>query len=268
MQQIKGTTDLSEDLVRHMVLTSLLGYKQKFSGDYGKLIICADDKENWRKSVFTYYKANRKKNRDKSALDWVIIFDLLEKVKKELKEFFPFKFIQVPFAEADDIIGVLCKNKSMLEKTLIVSSDKDMKQLLRYNNVEFYSVYHKEIMDVENPTLYLKEHIMSGDTSDGIPNFLSDDDTFIQPDKRQSPLTAKRLDVYLKSDPSTLEDRLRKNFERNRILIDMECIPEDVQAAIMNEYETGSVADGKKLFKFFIDSGLKNLMCDLPEFLR
>ena len=196
MQQVKSS-EISEDLVRHMVLTSILSYKKKFS-EYGEIIICADDKENWRKQKFTFYKANRKKNRDSSGCDWHLIFDILATIKQELKEFFPYKMLQVPFAEADDIIGVLCKNKSMFEKTLIVSSDKDMKQLLKYNNVEFYSIYHKEKMDVENPDRFLKEHILIGDTGDGVPNFLSDDDAFVNQEKRQSPLRTKKLEEMLK----------------------------------------------------------------------
>jgi len=267
-QQVKQNSDIQEDLVRHMVLTSILGYKRKFSNEYGKLIICCDDKCNWRKSVFSHYKANRKKIRERSSLDWNAVFDILQKIKNEIKEYFPYKYLQVHNAEADDIIAVICQTKNVLEKALVVSSDKDMKQLLRYSNVKFYSIYHKTILDVENPKNFLKEHILSGDSSDGIPNFLSADDTFVNSEKRQSPLTQKRLAEYMNCDLNSLNDMLRKNYDRNRLLIDLECIPEDVKLAVINEYNTVNVSDGKNLFSYFMKNRLKNLMTDLPDFMQ
>lgn len=269
MQQIKHNSDLQEDLIRHMVLTSLLGYKRKFQDQYGKLVICCDGKNCWRKSSFKYYKAGRKKTRDASALDWHMMFDILNKVKSELKEHFPYKFIQVDGAEADDVIYVMCKNKNILEKSLIVSSDKDMKQLLKFNNVDFYSIYHKTMLDVENPTKFLKEHILTGDPGDGVPNFLSDDDAFENKEKRQKQLRKTKIEEYMSMNPTDFkDDKLRRNYDRNRLMIDLDCIPENVQSNILNECNTVAVSDGKNLFDYFMKNRLKLLMEDLPEFLR
>lgn len=268
MQQIKHNSDLQEDLVRHMVLTSILGYKKKFSDEYGKLVICCDSNKNWRKKHFEFYKANRKSARQNSGLDWHMIFDLLQKIKEELRDNFPYEFIEVPGAEADDVIGVLCKNKSILEKALIVSSDKDMKQLLKYNNVKFYSIYHKTILDVENPEMFLKEHIMIGDSSDGIPNFLSDDDTFLNPNKRQTPIRTKKLQDWLTKDITEFcDNKMKRNFDRNKLLIDLECIPKEIEDMIMFEHSNVKISNGKSLFDYFVRNKLKNLMGDLPNFI-
>ena len=77
MQDIKSNSDIEEDLVRHMILSSLLMYKQKFSQQYGELTICCDSPKSWRKEVFPFYKANRKNYRESSDFDWKKIFLIL-----------------------------------------------------------------------------------------------------------------------------------------------------------------------------------------------
>ena len=79
MQQVGNNKAalLEEDLVRHMVLNSLRMYRTKFSEKFGELVICCDDKNNWRRDVFPYYKVHRKKARQESALDWNTIFSFL-----------------------------------------------------------------------------------------------------------------------------------------------------------------------------------------------
>ena len=55
---------LEENMVRHMVLNSLRSYRQKFYEEFGELVIACDNTNVWRKQVFPYYKANRKKNQE------------------------------------------------------------------------------------------------------------------------------------------------------------------------------------------------------------
>ena len=100
-------TELEEDLLRHMILNSIRSYNQKFKNEYGEMIIACDAGNNWRRQTFPYYKANRRKNREKSELNWNQIFETLGKVREELKEYFPYRVIQIDGAEADDVIGTL-----------------------------------------------------------------------------------------------------------------------------------------------------------------
>ena len=118
-----GNKDFSEDLVRHMVLNSIRNFNKRFS-DYGELVICCDDKNYWRKKEFPYYKANRKKTREQSALDWNMIFNTLSTIKEEIRENFPYVVLQVSTAEADDIIATMVERYGNNgEKILIVSGD-------------------------------------------------------------------------------------------------------------------------------------------------
>lgn len=253
----------SEDTVRHIVLNTYRYYKNKFGEQYGNLVICDDAGDSWRKDVFPYYKASRKKTRETDGHDWSKIFDAMNKIRKEVRENFPYKVMWVERCEADDIIATLCMNFNAKEKILIVSSDKDFQQLQRYMNVKQYSPIHKNFVYCENPQNFLKEHILRGDTSDGIPNVLSDDDTFVVEGKRQKPLSQKKLELIIENIP----EYLRINYNRNQKLVDLSYIPKEYVERILQEYAIEPKVKGKeKLFEYFTKNKLANLMEVIDEF--
>ena len=182
MAQISAqkNTTLNEDLIRHMVLNIIRTHVKNFKGEYGEVVLCCDNRKYWRKDFFPFYKANRKKTREKSDLDWHLIFDMLAKFKQELRETFPYKVIDVEGAEADDIIGTLVPIYSQHEKVLIISSDSDFHQLQQYGNVKQYNPSQKKFVKSENPLMDLKEKIIRGDKGDGIPNVFSPSDCFVR----------------------------------------------------------------------------------------
>ena len=256
---------LEEDLVRHMVLNSLRAHKVKFSAEYGEMVIACDDKNYWRKQVFPYYKANRKKEREASELDWNTLFESLNNIRQELKDYFPYKVIQIEHAEADDIIAVLVKEYNHLGKLLILSGDKDFGQLQKYPNVTQYSPVLKKYISCTNPDLFLKEHILKGDSSDGIPNFLSEDNVFVM-GIRQSPVTSKRLAGWILQEPEQFcNEAMLRNYKRNQRLIDLEFVPDEIKTQTLEQYNT-QIKDRSKLFNYFIQYQLKNLMEHINEF--
>ena len=256
---------LEEDLVRHMVLNSLRAHKVKFSAEYGEMVIACDDKNYWRKQVFPYYKANRKKEREASELDWNTLFESLNNIRQELKDYFPYKVIQIEHAEADDIIAVLVKEYNHLGKLLILSGDKDFGQLQKYPNVTQYSPVLKKYISCTNPDLFLKEHILKGDSSDGIPNFLSEDNVFVM-GIRQSPVTSKKLAGWILQEPEQFcNEAMLRNYKRNQRLIDLEFVPDDIKTQTLEQYNT-QIKDRSKLFNYFIQYQLKNLMEHINEF--
>ena len=254
-------TPLEEGLLRHMVLNSLRSYKQKFGDEYGEMVIACDDKNYWRKQVFPYYKANRKKARDSSELDWSMIFDVFNKIKTEIKEFFPYRVIQVDSAEADDIIATLVEHHQ--EKVLILSGDKDFVQLQQHPFVKQYDPIRKKWISHNDPQRYLYEHILKGDSGDGIPNVLSDDDTFVT-NKRQKPLTQKKMDGLVSAsmmDPSTLQ-----NYNRNQKLVDLSFVPSHIKEQVLTKYQEEQGKGRDKLFNYFIKHKLKHMMESIGEF--
>lgn len=268
MAQISGqkNTKLDEDLIRHLVLNIIRTHNNNFKSEYGDVVLCCDNKKYWRKEFFPFYKAGRKKAREKSDLDWRLIFEMLGKFKQELKDNFPYKVIDVDGAEADDVIGTLVPLYAPHEKILILSSDGDFLQLQKYPNVKQYNPSLKKYVKSENPTLELKEKIIRGDKGDGIPNIISPADCFVR-ELRQKPVTKGLMEKFLKENYSDWQDESAKaGFSRNQTLIDLSLIPDDIKQKIINTFEDAKPASRQKLLNYFIENKLKNLMDVLDEF--
>lgn len=269
MVQIGGQkgVELEEDLFRHMILNSLRSVRKKFNGDYGELVICCDDKNFWRRQRFPYYKANRKKYREQSEVDWSTVFNILNKVRDEIKSYFPYKVIQVESAEADDVIATIIK-ENVGEKMLILSGDKDFIQLHAQKNVSQYDPVHKRWIKHKDPTRYLIEHIAKGDRGDGVPNMLSKDDVFVN-GGRQKPMRTKYLDT-LQGTVDDIEgkfdnEEMKRGWLRNRMLIDLMYIPSEIKTSVIEQY-SGPTNGRDKMFNYFIKHKLKHLMEDISEF--
>ena len=264
MTQLGNHTNipLEEGLFRHMVMNSLRSYKQKFGDEYGEIIIACDDRNYWRKQMFPYYKANRKKTRDASEIDWSLVFASFDKIKQELKDHFPYRVIQVESAEADDIIATLAGYDG--QNTLILSGDKDFIQL-HCDSIKQYDPIRKKWINHDNPVGYLYEHILKGDQGDGIPNILSDDDVFVIDGKRQKPLTQKRIDEIAKT---TIDGNhpLWRNWSRNSYLINLKSVPLNIKTQIMEQYDQQVDKDRSRIFNYFISHKLKHLMEHVGEF--
>lgn len=254
---------ITEGLYRHILLNNIRHIKTKFGKEYGKLVFAIDSEHYWRKDYFEHYKANRKKSREKSDLDWNFIFSNMTKIKLELKEFFPYHVIESHGAEADDVIAVLAEHAKNKEKVLIVSRDKDFIQLQRYNHVKQFSKTDKKFIEPSTTAeAYLQEHIIKGDVGDGIPNILSDDDTFVASDKRQGRMTQQRIEKFLQNIP----DELKQNYERNSTLIDFQHIPEIIKRDIIDAYDNYQVKDSSMLFTYFTEKRLSNLLSYIGDF--
>lgn len=259
--------DIEEDLLRHMVLNSVRAYNVKFKNEFGEMIIACDAGNNWRRQVFPYYKANRRKNREKSEINWNSVFETLNKVRDELKDYFPYRVLRVDGAEADDIIGTLAQTYGNTnEKILILSGDKDFVQLQAYMNVQQFDPVQKKWRKTNDVDKFMKEHIIRGDTGDGVPNFLSADDTFVV-GARQKPISQKKLDQWLDADPKEFcDENMLRGYLRNQQLVDLNFIPPDIKKEVLVQYEQQAGKGRDKLFNYFIERRLKLLLESINEF--
>lgn len=268
---IGNHTDVAADesIIRHMFLNSLRANRKKFTEEYGEIVICADGKNTWRREAYPYYKANRKKSRDESGMDWGALFEIMNNIRGEIRDHFPYKVIHIEHCEADDIIGTVChENGSELnigsEKFLVLSGDKDYIQLQNYANVDQYDPIRKRWIRSDNPENYLKEHILRGDTGDGVPNILSPDNC-LAVGERQKAMTKKRLALYSEG-PINMDEETLRRFHRNKMMIDLREIPQSYQDQIMSEYNTEKTVGREQLFNFFVKKKLKHLITDIQDF--
>jgi len=268
MEQIGSSkTAVEESLVRHMILNSLRTYVKKFRDSHGpEVIIACDNKKYWRRDIFPHYKASRKKIREASGHDWATIFECLSKIKQELKDYSPYKVIDVDTAEADDIIAVLAMKYSATQKVMILSSDKDFAQLQKYPNVDQYSPILKKHIKEPLPAAQLKQLIIRGDKGDGIPNILSADDCFVTA-TRQKPITEVKIIKWMNQQPAEFcNEEMLRNYNRNELLIDLAKIPDGLKQNILDTYGDTKAKTKQQFMNYLMSNRLKNLLEVIDEF--
>tara|TARA_Y100000004_G_C8884198_1_gene398959 strand:- start:49 stop:894 length:846 start_codon:yes stop_codon:yes gene_type:complete len=267
MAQTRGKSDVkpNKDMIRHMVLNSLRGFNLKFKEEYGTMVLCSDAGDPWRREIFPNYKHGRRKSRVDGPFDWDNIFQIITEIKNEIRDNFPYIVMYVKNCEADDIIATLVKQQTE-SKYLIVSGDKDFIQLQHYGNVYQFSPLLKGFVgEQEDPKKFLREQIIKGDRSDGVPNILSDDDIFLR-DQRQKPINKKRLAEWSNIENIPLGSETRKYYERNKKLIDLSEIPESIEKRIINSFKDYKVKSRTLLLPYFIENKLKSLIENINDF--
>jgi hypothetical protein len=282
----KGSTDASAaiNIVRHVTLSTLLSYKRLYGRQYGQVVIATDGRNYWRREEFEYYKWSRKQMRADSELDWQLIHDVTNQFKEEFMQFFPYPVVRVDRAEADDIIAVMCEytqehelttiglETDLPQPTLILSSDGDFKQLHKYSNVRQWSPLLKKYVTASKDGIVfdLMEKIIKGDGGDGVPNIYSPDNHFtLDPKPRQKSVTAGRLaEFVVKGRDACLNDSERRNFDRNKKLVDLTSIPGDVSDEIVADYlaKAGRKADQKQILAYFHQHRMRQLIDHIQEF--
>jgi 5'-3' exonuclease len=262
--------DMNEDTIRHMILNSIRMHVKKHKDEYGQVVIACDG-GSWRRDVFPQYKWARRNNRTESSLDFDLIFKCLNMVREEISLNMPYKVVHIPNVEADDIIGTLVEQTQEFgqhENVMIISADKDFIQLQKYGNVKQYSPMTKKFIKDENPHSYLFEHVLKGDSSDGIPNVLSGDDTFVE-SIRQSPMTKKKIQEYVDNAEnlqSYMSDEVYRNYKRNQLLVDLAYIPAEIKKSIIDTSEAVKVPHRMKILNYLIKNRCKLLIECIEDF--
>lgn len=276
----KTSTDKEKgrNMLRHIILSQVKSYKNRYGQKYGDLVICCDGRNYWRREIFPPYKACRKKARAESDMDWKLVFSVMDELMTDLKENFPYKLIRVDEAECDDVIATLTKyfqtNETIdhgfydeVKPILIVSSDRDFVQLHKYPTVEQIAPRDKSKIRADDPEEYLKEKIIRGDRGDGIPNILSEDDTFVREGGKQKTLSKKRLEEFMQSDPEHCGDEeTKKRWMRNTELISFEKIPLNISESVLEEYRKPIVGNMNKVFNYLLKHKCALLLKDINSF--
>jgi len=262
--------DIQEDLIRHMILNSIRMYNKKFRNEYGQMVIACDS-SSWRKDSFPQYKYKRKTGREESSMDWNDIFRIITMVREEIEANLPYKVIKIDGAEADDIIGALAIESQEFGKNepiMIVSSDKDFIQLHKYDNVKQFSPMQKKLVKHDQPRTYILEHIFKGDSSDGVPNVLSPDNTFVD-GIRQSPMTKKKIEHWIQNIDKledVMDQETYRNYIRNKTMISLEEMPKSVYQNIINRFNEIVTPHKMKVLNYLIKKRCKNLIESVEEF--
>ena len=253
---------INVDSIRKSIIRVIARIEKKFRGDFGKLILCYDDKNYWRRDIFPFYKKNRKQERESSKYNWDEVFSVLNKIRDEIRDNFPYQVLQVSGAEADDVIASICIHNSRRqepEPMLILSADKDFIQLHKFPQVQQYDPIRNRWIEHENPIQYLQEHIVRGDRSDGIPNILTCDDAIVN-GKAQKKMSKEKITSLATLKPEEFTNFIRlRNWKRNSELIDFSRIPQAVVDRILSTYHKTQPVNTIKL-EYFIQHNIQDIM--------
>jgi len=258
---------LQPNVLRLMILNSIRKANREFGKEYGQIVVCTDHSDYWRRNYFEHYKANRKKTREESDMDWDLFYEILAVLREEIRTTFPYKVMNVALAEADDIIGIIAKHFHQREKILILSGDHDFQQLQVYPNIVQYSPSQDKYIVQPDPARFLLEHIIRGDRNDGVPNFLSNDDVFVS-GGRQSSIFDAKVEVWVTQKPEEFctDERLLQNYVRNQQLVDLNMIPGDVEQAILKEFENPIQGNRSKIYPYLVKHRMANLLDLIRDF--
>lgn len=233
---------------------------------YGETVLIYDGRDYWRKGIFQHYKSGRKKLRDNSTLDWNALYKHLNQFQEELKDNFPIKVLNVHEAEADDVIAILALRLAANgEDVMIYCTDNDILQLqFITKKIKQFSYIKKKTITPESEKYTLFEHIVRGDSNDGIPNILSRNDHFANPTgKRQKAIRLDKLQDWERhgiSNPEAFcDEQMLERFKENRTLVDFSKIPRRISDRIIEAYDEAKPAKGK-MFTYMVENRLTELL--------
>ena len=218
----------------NLLLGKLRYYNSTWRDEYGEMVLCGES-FSWRTKVFEHYKGQRRlakaNQTEETDPELYAVYKSIDEFWEISEEFGPYKCLRVRGAEGDDVIAALAMTPG---KHLVVSADKDLSQLTRFENVKCFNPIKKKFID--NGKTFWHQLVVRGDPGDGVPNILSDDDTFMVRDKRQRQLRQNVVDQIVNSDDPEAEilsmkfsgifsEQVLLNYRRNKRLIDLTQIP-------------------------------------------
>lgn len=165
--QRKNYNNFTEDYIR--TVTSLgKSYNAK------RIICCYDSGASaYRKSIYPEYKQNRKVERSEEEQER---FNEFFNCLSDTIDALPFEHYKFKGIEADDLIAYFTKKlSSKYAHTWIISSDRDLYQLLK-DNVSIFNMYSRREITLEylldefglSPKEYSYARMIEGDAGDGI----------------------------------------------------------------------------------------------------
>jgi 5'-3' exonuclease len=258
-----STADEKIGMALHLTLSSVNQVVRKFGIDH--VVFCLEGK-SWRKSYYEPYKKNRivdtqsqtEAEKEENELFWTTY----EKFTTFLRERTNVSVLRDPQAEADDLIARWIALHPA-DENFIISSDTDFIQLISeknkiYNGITnqlitldgYYDDKGRIVKDKKtgepkllgDPQFILFEKCMRGDSTDnvfsafpgvrtkGTKNKVGLIEAYADREKQGYNWNNMQLQRWL--DHNNVEHRVRDDYERNRVLIDLTCQPDEVKQSV------------------------------------
>jgi len=254
--------DMRVGMAMHIMFNSIKKVWRDFEGDH--VVMCLEGR-SWRKDFYTPYKANRKVVMDQRSPKQMEDDELFFESYDDMITFFNTKtncsVIQQKNAEADDLIATWIQQHPE-DNHVIISTDSDFYQLLDENVIQ-YNGTTDQIVSLEgfknaktgevvidkktnepkkaiDPEFVLFEKCVRGDSSDNVfsayPGARSKgtkNKTGILEaynDRNTGGFNYNNFMLQRWVDHEEVEHRVKDDFERNKILIDLTAQPDEIKA--------------------------------------
>jgi 5'-3' exonuclease len=189
----------------------------------------------------------------------------------EAKKVFPFYVLQVKYMEADDIAGVLTKELQHKEK-IIVTSDGDYVQLLKYKNVKIFDPIKAAFVKHDNPEKYLQIKCLMGDRGDNIPAIKArvgekTAEALVEDQQKLQELFEDATVSYTKQDGTTvtLGQEAKEKHKLNIALIDLTKTPDVLVRALRKAIDEYELPHGKEVFQFLTSNKYRGLLQKMED---
>lgn len=278
---LKKGGEPTKEYIRHIILNMIRSYNKAYRNEYGEMTICFDSK-SWRQGVFPLYKWVRRKEREGDDNDWAKVYEYINEIQDDLKKHFPYPCYQAYGAEADDVIAYMAKTKR--EPTLIISNDKDLVCLTKYQHVDQHRPFMKNggLFTVDDPARFEFDLIVGGDESDGIPSIRCPENFYKNKWERQQegldvnrapPVTVKMKNAWwdaLKEGPKKLKEvmgeELFKRYLQNKQLISLDACPDDVELEIRRSIGRAEPGNMMSAMNYMIGKRMSLLAREIKDF--
>ena len=271
----KGSIDMKIGMAMHIMFNSINKCWREFDGNH--IVLCLEGR-SWRKDFYEPYKANRKVIMDQRTVreqeDDELYFEAYDDMVKFFAEKTNVSVIRCETAEADDMIATWIQQHPK-DNHFIISTDSDFYQLLAPNVTQYNGttdqvvtlegfkdlktgelvIYKKtkEPKKAINPEFALFEKCVRGDSSDnvfsaypgarlkGTKNKTGIMEAF--EDRNTGGYNYNNFMLQRWIDHEETEHRVRDDFERNKILIDLTEQPDEIKELCVTRMNEGKQKD-------------------------
>ena len=265
-----STVDEKIGMAIHLTLASTNQIVKRFGIDH--VVFCLEGR-SWRKDYYTPYKKNRVvdtlSQTEAEVEENTMFWQTYEAFTNYLKDRTNCSVLRDPKAEADDLIARFVALHPE-DEHFIISTDSDYQQLIS-SRVKQYSGVTGELITLEgyfddkgrpvkdkktkepklleDPEYILFRKILRGDSTDnvfaafpGVREVGSKNKVGIKEayeDRHKKGYNFNNLMLQRWSDHDGVEHRVRDDFNRNRVLIDLTAQPEDVKLSVDTNIREG-----------------------------
>ena len=259
-----STPDEKIGMALHLTLASVNQVVRKFGIDH--VVFCLEGR-SWRKDYYEPYKKNRvvdtqaqtESEKEENELFWTTY----EQFTTYLRQRTNVSVLRDPKAEADDLIARFVHLHPTTDEHWVISSDTDYIQLIA-PNVRQYNGITNQLITLEgyfddkgrivkdkktkepkllgDPQWHLFLKCMRGDSSDnvfsaypgvrekGSKNKVGLMEAYA--DRNKQGYNWNNMMLQRWSDHNDVEHRVRDDYERNKVLIDLTCQPDEVKQSV------------------------------------